>query len=364
MFLIKRVWVLALGIAFFCGNVNAVNINSIAGGALNSALSSLDSKFDNLFSNSVNFANACFNTDFKLGVDTTDICALASKLDGVKVNACSVFGGNYNVGLSGFRRLCNTQQKEFNDYASKGAVNFAEWAMLQEDKTSTNFTAKLPNGMDLNTFNRTWDIDNILKDNSATNIVGNYLKDGKMKELSLLMDYSKSYGSKTNPSEIKVEDIKAPQDLNAYRQSIDESVKNHRAILKSANPTQSATLARTKLSKNSTADMRELTNQLKSEYDNAKIAEIGNTLAINDYKKLAIPTQEYVNSLRSDLKISAIAQIRKQQATEVALITQIEEKWEKKYNLAKLLIDKESILAQKFDEVSAKKEIEKIANGI
>lgn len=58
MFLIKRVWVLALGIAFLCGNVNAVNINSIAGGALNSALSSLDSKFDNLFSNSVNFANA------------------------------------------------------------------------------------------------------------------------------------------------------------------------------------------------------------------------------------------------------------------------------------------------------------------
>lgn len=363
MFLNKKVLILALSTTLFCSNANAININDVLGGAINSALSSLDSKFDNLFSNSINFVNACFSTDFKLGVDATDVCALASKLDNIKFNVCKPFGGNYNMGLSGFQRLCNAKQKEFNDYVSKSVVNFAEWAILQNDKADTNFMAKLPNGMDLNTFNKTWDINNVLKDDSATNVVSNYLRNGKMKEIELLMDYSKSYGSKINPSDIRIEDVKAPQDLNAYKQGIDESIKNHRAILKSANPTQSATLARSRLLKEPKADMKELTNQFKSEYDNAKIAEIGNTLAINDYKKIAIPTQEYVNSLRSDLKLSAIAQIRKQQATEVALITQIEEKWEKKYNLAKLLVDKESILAQKFDEASAKQEIEKIANG-
>lgn len=53
----------------------------------------------------------------------------------------------------------------------------------------------------------------------------------------------------------------------------------------------------------------------------------------------------------------AIAQIRRQQAQEVALISQIEEKWERKYNLAKLLIDKEVILSQTFDEKKREKKL-------
>lgn len=360
MFFKKSTSVITLSVFLFFSNANAISINDILGGATNSALSSLDSKFDNIFRKSINFANVCFNTDFKLSVDINDVCALASELDGIKANVCQVFGGNYNVGISGFRRLCYAKQREFNDYVSKGAVNFAEWAMLQDKEATANFKVKFPNGIDLNTFNKTWDINNILKNDS---VVSSYLKQGSHKEVSLLMDYSKSYNSKTNPKDIKIEDVKAPQDLNTYKRNIDESVKNYRAIMQNASPTQSATLARSKLSNNASADMNELSNQLKSDYDNAKIAEIGNTLAVSDYKKIAIPTQEYVDSLRPDLKLSAIAQIRKQQAQEIATITQIEEKWDRKYNLAKLLIDKEAILAQKFDEASAKQEVERIANG-
>ncbi|WP_231996503.1 hypothetical protein [Helicobacter cinaedi] len=59
----------------------------------------------------------------------------------------------------------------------------------------------------------------------------------------------------------------------------------------------------------------------------------------------------------------AIAQIRRQQAQEVALISQIEEKWERKYNLAKLLIDKEVILSQTFDEKKAREEANRIVNS-
>lgn len=356
----KQTLMIVLSVFLLSSNVNAVSINDVLGSVANSALSSLDSRFNNLFKKSINFANVCFNTDFTLGIDTNDICALASKLDGIRANVCQVFGGNYNVGISGFQRLCNAKQREFNDYVSKSVVNFAEWAMLQDKEVTTNFTAKLPNGIDLNTFNKTWDINNILKNDS---VVSSYLKQGSHKEVSLLMDYSKSYNSKTNPKNIKIEDVKAPPDLNTYKRNIDESVKNHRAIMQNASPTQSATLARSKLSNDSSADISELSNQLKSDYDNAKIAEIGNTLAVSDYKKIAIPTQEYIELLRPDLQLSAIAQIRKQQAQEIAIITQIEEKWDRKYNLAKLLIDKEVILAQTFDEDSAKQEVERIANG-
>ncbi|BAM12552.1 hypothetical protein HCN_1342 [Helicobacter cinaedi PAGU611] len=59
----------------------------------------------------------------------------------------------------------------------------------------------------------------------------------------------------------------------------------------------------------------------------------------------------------------AIAQIRRQQAQEVALISQIEEKWERKYNLAKLLIDKEVILSQTFDEKKVREEANRIVNS-
>lgn len=58
--------------------------------------------------------------------------------------------------------------------------------------------------------------------------------------------------------------------------------------------------------------MKKLSNQLKSDYNNAKIAEIGNALATSDYKKIVIPTQDYVKLLRKDLQAGAIAQIRRQ----------------------------------------------------
>lgn len=342
-------------------NVNAVGIGGIANGALNSALGSLDSKFSYVFSNSLNLANACFNTDYKWSVDVNDVCAMASKLDSLKVNVCSAFGGNANVGISGFQSLCNAKLREFNDYSSRQAVNFAEWAMLQEDGSAKDFVGLLPNGMSLNNFNKTWDVNNLLK--SGDTPVSNLLKDGRMKEVELFMDYAKSYNAKQDVGSIKIDDIKAPKDLNSYKRGVDESIKNHRAIMKNANPAQSAALARVKLNQDSNANVKELASQLKSDYDNAKIAEIGNTLATSDYKRIAIPTQEYVELLRKDLQPKAIYQIRQQQAYEVATITQIEEKWERRYNLAKLLIDKETILAQTFDEKEAKKEIDKIANG-
>ena len=172
-----------------------------------------------------------------------------------------------------------------------------------------------------------------------------------------------SYGAKTDIKSINMEDIKAPSSMNDYRKGIDDGIKNYRTIIKNANPSQSASLARAKLSKNNKEDMKKLSNQLKSDYNNAKIAEIGNALATSDYKKIAIPTQDYVKLLRKDLQPGAIAQIRRQQAQEVALISQIEEKWERKYNLAKLLIDKEVILSQTFDEKKAREEVNRIVNS-
>lgn len=345
------------GIGDAIGNV----LGGLAGGAVGSVLGKLDQNFSNIFSKSLNFINACYGTNFKLPNSYTDACALAGELDSLKTNVCSAIGGSGNVekGITGFQRLCNAKQRQFNDYVGKQAVNFAEWAVLQDNEKTTDFIAKFSSGISVATFDSNWDVNNLLK---GDGIASKLLKDGKMKDLELLMDYTKSYGATTDPNKIKIEDIQAPNSMNDYRKGIDESIKNNREIYRTANPSQSAALARAKLNKNENADIKDLANKLKSDYDNAKIAEIGNVLATSDYKKIAVPTQEYVKLLRKDLQPSAIAQIRRQQAQEVAIVSQIEEKWERKYNIAKLLMDKEKILAQKFDEEAAKKEINQIAN--
>lgn len=345
----------------FSQNIFAINLGDlvggigggIAGGAINSALESLDKQFNGLLNKSLTFANACLGENYKLGVKADDICAIAGKLDNLKTNVCG-----QNVGLSGIKALCQAKQREFNNYISNSVVNLTEWAMLRENNNSQSPT--LPNGINLNEFNKNWDINNILKN---SNVVSDYLKDGKMNELNLIINYAKSYNAKSNPKDIKIENIKAPANLNEYKNGIVEYVNAQKAIFNNARPSASATLAKKKLSENENADLSQLANDIKIDYDNAKIAEIGNELALNDYKKIAIPTQEYINLLRPDLKANAIAQIQKQQAFESQTIIKIEEKWNKKYNLAKLLIDKETILAQKFDEKTAKNEIDRIANG-
>lgn len=122
-----------------------------------------------------------------------------------------------------------------------------------------------------------------------------------------------------------------------------------------------STLVRSKLSGN-TNDAKaanDIVSENKKAFDLAKSIEIGQALS-NSNRKFAIPTQEYVSNLRSDLQLKAIAEIRKQQAEEVALISKIEDKWNKKYEIAKLLADKEVILAQQFDSKAAQDEIDNI----
>ena len=264
------------------------NLNGALGGVLDSVLGKLDSQFSNIFSNSLNFINACYETDLKLdidlGIDTTDVCAMASKLDEIKVNICSLVGGSgtMNKGISGFQSLCEAKQKEFKDYVSRQANNFTEWAVLQNGEKTTDYNAKFASGISVADFDSKWDINNLLKDDST---ISKMLKDGKMKELELFMDYTKSYGAKTDIKSINMEDIKAPSSMNDYRKGIDDGIKNYRTIIKNANPSQSSSLAHAKLSKNNKEDMKKLSNQLKSDYNNAKIAEIGNALATSDYKK-------------------------------------------------------------------------------
>lgn len=64
------------------------------------------------------------------------------------------------------------------------------------------------------------------------------------------------------------------------------------------------------------------------------------------------------------MRPKVISEIRKQQMQEIELISNIEYKYQRKYELAKLIADKEIILAQEFDEDSAKAEIDNLVNSV
>lgn len=353
---------IALSLTSILVYANAVSIDDLTKGFKDSILNSLDKQFDGLFSEGLNFVEACYGSDFNINLNDVDFCAIADEMDNLKVNVCSLFGGkgNKTLSLSGAKRLCQDKARTFEDYASKQAVDVIEYSSLDADDTN-DFKSKLPNGKTLKQFYSDWDINNVLKNDS---VVSSYLKNGNMEAVSVFMDYSKT--SNKDISQLNIEDLKAPANLEDYRKGIDENIKTYRSSLNGTNNSNISSLIKGKIQSNSNDNesAKEVINTMKKEFDLAKNAEISLALNNSDYKKIPIPTQEYVLGFRKDLQPQIIAQIRKQQAYESAKIAQIEEKWNKKYELAKLIAEKEVIMAQKFDENSAKSEIENLVNNI
>ncbi|EAI6362713.1 hypothetical protein CDX27_08725 [Campylobacter coli] len=344
------------------------NANPLQKSIFDDVFGVVDKKFDNLFSDSLSITETCYDQKFDFDMDF-DICKIASAIDKLKIDSCKLIGeeDGKTIGISGAEAFCRSQKKEFSNYASKQAIDFAEYASINADDETKEFLGKLPNGQDVKSYLKTWDVNSILKDDSDTNIVSSYLKKRDEKVVSLVMEYAKTNGSKINPSQIQIEDIKAPANLEEYKKGINDSIRDYQRIIKDTNPNQISSLVRSKIQSSDSLDFKtaqEIVKENKKQFDLAKSIEIGQALSSNPFKKYAIPTQEYVETMRKDVQLKAIAEIREQQAYEIKKIAEIEEKYQKKYEIAKLLADKEVILAQKFDKDLAEKEIDEIIASV
>ncbi len=354
--------ILALASALSC--VNAASVDDFLGGIKDSILGKLDEQFDGLFKEGLGFLEACYGTETDINFDNTDFCSIADEVDKLKLNVCGLFGGsgNKNLGITGAKDFARIRQRNLQNMKAKKAVEALEYASL--DTENNDLSAKLPNGKTLSQFYKTWDIHSVLNSDSTNNVVKNYLLNGNTEAVNMFMEASK-YLNK-DVSQLTIEDLEAPATLEDYKKGVDDNVKSYKNLIKSTNSSNASSLINAKIEAGEVANesSKEVTKTLKKEFDLAKNAEISMSLANSSYKKIPIPTQEYVLSLRKDLQPEAIAQIRKQQAFESAKIVEIEEKWNKKYELAKLIAEKEVIMAQKFDEASAKSEIDNLVNSV
>lgn len=373
----KKLMAIVLGMAVFVGQVEAgeeffkpspiPSPNHTITDITSSIFSSLlDNQFGELLSSTMNFLDVCFGINFdRLSYD--DFCNLP------KFGA-GICGSKASFSLGGFDKLCEAKKREFSDYLSTQANAAVDYAF-------GNDKLKYASGLLRSEYNLKIDVSKALEDKSATNTYGNYIKDGKMNEVMAIQEYMKTAGAKgKNVNQIKIEDLKVAENLNAYDKAIKETTESQIDRNKELEPNHIAMIAKNSMGSKDGNNKFSLTKTesefegkdengnpkkqtLYEAYETAANIEIDNVLRTSNYKKIAIPTQEYVSRLTPDLRLGAIYQIRKQQAFEVATITKIKDKWYRKRAQAELLITKEKIMAQQFDRKTANDEIEKIANG-
>lgn len=351
-------------IVFFSLNVNAmaVDLNDIVNGIIGDIWGILDKSTNQI-------ASVCYTPSNSSS--SLDACSLLNKLGDLELNVCSLAPPipgftkkSRNVSLSGLKRLCEAQAKDFADISSISASNVAE-NLIDESGLSEKTT--LPNGMKVDDYLKRWDVSNILQDTAGTNLARTYFMGDNQKNLKLLMDYDKSANSNgKSVSQIKIKDIKAPKDLQTYRknrQELAESLYNNKKETSATSISSSVSLA-IDGKKNTDAQntARNFLTMKKNQIQTAKANEVGQALQIysNRNDTVAIPTQEAVEGLREDLQPILVARIRQQQIEEAQIIADINEKWDRREAVVELMVDKEVIMNETFDEAAAKAEIEKV----
>lgn len=370
----KTISILVAGI--LCANANTISLDDLKNfyDTTKSAYKNISNQFTGLRSKLPSSLQQCINTDridgiisgIGSGLDNLDkfrnmnICEKAKELDNLKVKIC---GSSQNIiSSSAIISMCNNAIKKFEDYSSKKIGDYSRWEAINTSKSSNS--TKLPNGQTQSQYNKNWDIENVMK---TKNTISSYLTNGNMIAINTIMDYAKSSSAKTDINKIQIEDIKAPQTLEKYDEGIINSVIQYQSALREISAKKLSGEISKELSSSSPNNYAKVTSEYlekqKVNFDIAKNIEISNVLANSDYKKISIPTDQYVQTMRSDLRPVLVGQIRKQQAYEVSVVSAIEEKYQKKFDIATLLADKEIIMAQSFDEESAKAQIEQIANS-
>lgn len=345
------------------------NVQGSFGGILGNSISQYWKEIDKYTSG---VSGMCYEPSVSSLGSGGDICDIVNSIGNLNFNLCGLAPGlpgmqkkSKSIGLTGLKRLCNNQIKEFKDIASSTVQDFSEDVFGEQPKT-----VKLPNGKSVEDHFKTWNInDIIMKDNTDNSLVKKYILNNDNTIVRLMMDYSTTKeATNKNPSDITIEDIaKAPSDLKSYNQGIYDLSKT---ISDNTNDTSAYSIGSAIKLKvnNANGDPKEAQkhlNDIQRQYDIAKNIEISNALKLaREDSDIPIPTQDYIDILREDLKPKAVAQIRKQQLRDAQIVKEINEKWDRKVAINKLIADKEVIMSLQFNENEAKAKIESIVNSV
>ena len=173
-----------------------------------------------------------------------------------------------------------------------------------------------------------------------------------------MQEYAKTSGAKSI-EDIKVEDIKVAGDMLEYKNQVVELAASFFDNVQQTSTAAISSILSGKIAGKDPDEAQTLVKdymaEKKMQFRTAKANEIGHKISLaRDASYIPIPTQEYVDTLRYDLKLEAIADIRKQQMKEAQIMAEVSEKWDRREALADIIADKEIIMAQEFDEEAEK----------
>ena len=305
-------------------------------------------------------ASVCYTPSFDMG--SLDPCSLLDKISKLELDVCKLAPPlpgfkkkEKTIGLSGIQAFCRAKARQFESVVSKTASDVAE-NTFENGKISE--IGKLPNGDRVVDYMKKWDLGQVLKKTGAENAVYQAVINGKNKAVEVLQEYAKTSGAKSI-EDIKVEDIKVAGDMLEYKNQVVELAASFFDNVQQTSTAAISSILSGKIAGKDPDEAQTLVKdymaEKKMQFRTAKANEIGHKISLaRDASYIPIPTQEYVDTLRYDLKLEAIADIRKQQMEEAQIMAEVSEKWDRREALADIIADKEIIMAQEFDEEAEK----------
>lgn len=334
---------------------NAVGtIGSAIGGFVNSVNSNLSKLTKVINDVQDNTIGHCYVTkDVSLDVcalipkveGSFDVCSLAPDIPGLKKKSKTFSANNSNLGL-----YCQNKEK----YGGIGGTSTDEADVFNKGKEAGK--SKKPN---YKSAGQGGSLQESLKAGSPKNAAFKAFDQPKQEKITQVGE-----NTGKSASEVTIEDIvaTAPKDINEYNEFIDVSQDTLAKQSIEYTPYNFNDKLRGKLKSGSINSVTAMSEAKKvADLLDAEAGIVYKTKIADVFKKeefLSLPTKEYIDILRDDIKIENVQKIDNQVRISSEIKAEVAKEYQKKKDLIYLTAQKAVIMNEKFDVQAAKAEVE------
>lgn len=322
------------------------------------------SDFRNIFDNSIGLC-------YKPKQYTFDLCGSFPKISDIGVDVCSALP-NINGFEKKQQRLNIGDFSQINDYCNniadriQGVINSYE--ISGSENQQENKEIKYPNGK---TFDEFYEIENAI--GTPKNILKNKsfaataLTTSRHDILTEIFNYAKT-NNISDIKNIKETDLKAPATYKKYLNERNALSKIKYLDIVTASPLNVSEVLAEKLKGKQGNEAVKIANDFVAEeiekINTGTPKRVGYAIEINKQANdLAIPTQETIDIYADGFKADGIVKIKDQLRREANIRADVEFADSIRSNIIMLVAKKAVIMNEKFDEQTARDEINQIVNS-
>ena len=274
-----------------------------------------------------------------------DVCSLAPELPGLKKKSKTFSASNSNLGL-----YCQNKEK----YGGIGGVSTDEVDVFNKGKEAGK--SKKPNRK---MAGQGGSLQDSLKAGSPKNAAFRAFDQAKQEKIN-----TTASNLSKNDSDVTIEDVvaTAPENINEYYEFIDISQDTISKQSIDYTPYNFNEKIRGRLRAGTLNSVSAMSEAKKvADLLDAEAGEVYKNKIADVFKKeefLSLPTREYIDILRDDIKIENVQKIDNQVRISSEIKAEVAKEYQKKKDLIFLTAQKAVIMNEKFDTQTAKAEVE------